>query len=396
MNMSQNLSFGNSDDMPISYIEELISGILMIIATIVTVIGNVLVILAVCKHNTLKSLHQVQNYFLVSLAFADLTVGVIVMPLSASYYIRGYWAHGNFLCDIWRTLDVCLCTASILNLCAIALDRYWAITDPVRYAPKRTKKRICFIIAFVWFLSGLISVPPLLGWDEMANSQHQNCILSQQRAYIILSASTSFYIPFIVMSVVYLRIYRAVRVRGRRARRQTPLYQLDIDKYSADKQDSGKKDRFPIPIQRTENGGSNGLYLNVIMPDQVSDAPSEMETAVRKKRKEQYKINLKKERRAARTLGIILGAFTICWLPFFLMYVIMPFCKSCQHPGKRVEAVITWIGYVNSACNPIVYTIFNSDFRSAFFNLLFGKCVKYRRKRCLEKKLGAKTSPNKF
>ncbi|XP_072025852.1 LOW QUALITY PROTEIN: probable G-protein coupled receptor No18 [Amphiura filiformis] len=393
MNISRNLSFENFVDLHISYIEELICGILMTVAIIVTLIGNVLVILAVCKHNTQKSLHQVQNYFLVSLAFADLTVAVIVMPLSASYYIRGYWAHGNFLCNMWRTLDICLCTASILNLCAIALDRYWAITDPVKYTPKRTKKRICFIIAFVWLLSGLISVPPLLGWDEMTNSQQQRCVLSQQRAFIILSSSTSFYIPFIVMSVVYFRIYRAVRVRGRRAKMHTPLYQLDIDKNSAENGILERRfgSQFRYKKQRMENLTG---WLNVIMPDHPSDIPSEMETAVRKKRKEHYKINLKKERRAARTLGIILGAFTICWLPFFLMYVIMPFCKSCQHPGRRVEAVITWIGYVNSACNPIVYTIFNGDFRSAFFNLLFGKCVKYRRKRCLEKKLGMKALPN--
>ncbi len=394
MNSSGNLSLDeNSDDIP--YIEEVISATLMTLAIIVTIIGNILVILAVCKHNTQKSLHAPQNYFLVSLAFADLTVGVFVMPLSASYYIRGYWTHNYVICDIWRTLDVCLCTASILNLCAIALDRYWAITDPVKYAPKRTKKRMCFIIAFVWLLSGLISVPPLLGWDEATNSQHPNCILSQQLAYIILSSSTSFYIPFIVMSVVYFRIFQAVRIRGRRVRRHTPLYQLDIEKNSSDKQNSDKEKKGKYPMsspQKTENGGPS--LLSVIMPDQASDAPSDMETAVRQIRKQQLKINIRKERRAARTLGIILGAFTICWLPFFLMYVILPFCKSCQHPGRRVEAVITWIGYVNSACNPIVYTIFNNDFRSAFYNLLFGRCVRYRRKRCLEKKLVAKTLSN--
>ena len=84
---------------------------------------------------------------------------------------------------------------------------------------------------------------------------------------------------------------------------------------------------------------------------------------------EKQKISLSKERRAARTLGIIMGVFVVCWLPFFLMYVILPFCPSCCPTNKLIN-FITWLGYINSALNPIIYTIFNLDYRRAFKRLL--------------------------
>jgi 5-hydroxytryptamine receptor 1 len=84
---------------------------------------------------------------------------------------------------------------------------------------------------------------------------------------------------------------------------------------------------------------------------------------------EKQRISLSKERRAARTLGIIMGVFVVCWLPFFLMYVIVPFCDSCC-PSDKLIYFITWLGYINSALNPIIYTIFNMDFRRAFKKLL--------------------------
>lgn len=84
---------------------------------------------------------------------------------------------------------------------------------------------------------------------------------------------------------------------------------------------------------------------------------------------EKQRISLSKERRAARTLGIIMGVFVVCWLPFFLMYVITPFCSDCC-PSRRMINFITWLGYINSALNPIIYTIFNLDFRRAFKKLL--------------------------
>ena len=80
--------------------------------------------------------------------------------------ITGYWPLNRAMCDAWTSLDVLFCTASILNLCAISIDRYFVITRPFQYAVKRTMKHMVAMIAAVWVLSALISIPPLFGWRQ--------------------------------------------------------------------------------------------------------------------------------------------------------------------------------------------------------------------------------------
>ncbi|KAL1122691.1 hypothetical protein AAG570_003018 [Ranatra chinensis] len=270
---------------------------------LVTIVGNILVILSVF---TYRPLRIVQNFFIVSLAVADLTVALLVLPFNVAYSILGRWVFGIHVCKMWLTSDVMCCTASILNLCAIALDRYWAITDPINYARKRSLKRVLLMIGGVWILSGVISSPPLAGWNDWPEVFHSStpCQLTSQQGYVIYSSLGSFYIPLLIMTIVYAEIFVATRRRLRERARASKL---------------------------------NAVKQN--------------------------------ERRAARTLGIIMGVFVVCWLPFFLMYVILPFCSTCC-PSDKLINFITWLGYINSALNPIIYTIFNLDFRRAFKKLL--------------------------
>jgi len=86
----------------------------------------------------------------------------------------------------------------------------------------------------------------------------------------------------------------------------------------------------------------------------------------------------KRERKAARTLAVITGSFVSCWLPFFIVALVRPFCADkCLDLPPLVHSVINWLGYLNSLLNPIIYTVFNPDFRSAFRKILYGK---YRRR----------------
>ena len=78
----------------------------------------------------------------------------------------------------------------------------------------------------------------------------------------------------------------------------------------------------------------------------------------------------KKEKRATLILGLIMGSFIACWLPFFLLYLLRPLCPACHIPDYGFH-IAFWLGYMNSACNPVIYTIFNKDFRQAFRKILF-------------------------
>ena len=83
-----------------------------------------------------------------------------------------------------------------------------------------------------------------------------------------------------------------------------------------------------------------------------------------------------RERKAARTLAIITGSFIFCWLPFFIVALLRPFCTETCYFSPLLVGIIGWLGYFNSLLNPIIYTVFNPDFRSAFRKILFAK---YRR-----------------
>jgi len=139
----------------------IVASIFAIVLMVFVVIGNLLVIVAIA---TEKSLKNIQNWFIASLAVADFFLGVLIIPFSLANELMGYWIFGSIWCDIHSAADVLLCTASIMNLCLISLDRYWSITQAIEYLKKRTRTRAVFMIAFVWSLSAAICIPPLLGW----------------------------------------------------------------------------------------------------------------------------------------------------------------------------------------------------------------------------------------
>ena len=94
--------------------------------------------------------------------------------------------------------------------------------------------------------------------------------------------------------------------------------------------------------------------------------------------KEKKRIARKKERRATLILGLIMGSFIACWFPFFFLYSISPVCPICEDSPLSPCCVqgwgfsfAFWLGYSNSALNPVIYTIFNKDFRQAFKRILF-------------------------
>lgn len=138
-----------------------IASIIVTILMIIIVVGNMLVIIAIA---TEKSLKNIQNWFIASLAVADFFLGLIIMPFSLANELMGYWIFGTWWCDIHSAMDVLLCTASIMNLCLISLDRYWSITKAVDYLKSRTPARAAVMITAVWIMSALICIPPLLGW----------------------------------------------------------------------------------------------------------------------------------------------------------------------------------------------------------------------------------------
>lgn len=186
-------------------VETVLVSLLLGIIIILTVLGNTTVLLAVYLDRRLRN---TTNYFIVNLAAADLLLGITVLPLSASLEVLKYWPFGSLLCEIWASTDVLLCTASILTLCVISIDRYIGVTRPLQHSNIITKRRAGFIITGVWLLSLAISVGPLIGWRDTTGSRDYECSVTTQVGYVIFSVAGSFYIPTLIIMVVYMKIYR--------------------------------------------------------------------------------------------------------------------------------------------------------------------------------------------
>ncbi|XP_055874248.1 alpha-2C adrenergic receptor-like [Biomphalaria glabrata] len=192
----------------------IIGAIIITIIILMIIIGNFLVIWAILHDRTLKT---TQNLFIMSLAFADFFLGMIVIPFSLTNELMGYWIFGVIWCELYKAIDILLCTASIMSLCLISLDRYWSITRAVHYARQRTRKRAAIMIFTVWFISAVVSIPPLIGWKQPTReSQWAMCTLSEDIGYVVYSAFGSFFIPAFIMVFVYFKIYQAAKERARK------------------------------------------------------------------------------------------------------------------------------------------------------------------------------------
>ena len=324
--VTDNQTIGNQES-SWSVVGRYIVGVLLTVIILVTLSGNFLVVLAVINYRRLRT---VTNYLIVSLATADITVSVLVMPYAVLYDVAGTWRFGWIFCYFFNSCDVMCCTASILHLCTISLDRYWAITDPLRYSRCMSKTRTSILIAGAWVCSALISFIPIYsGWFVADGAavyvDSPECALNVNKIYAVVSAMTSFYIPLLVMVFVYVRIFKIAQAQAREIVKQE-------------------------------------IHLN----------PSQSITDANKSKR-----SFHKDSKAIKTLGTIMGIFIVSWLPFFLMYVILPFCESCYIPRVAISA-ITWLGYANSFMNPIVYAFLNKDFSNAFKRLLYCKRLRGR------------------
>lgn len=231
---------------------KVISTLLLIVIIVLTLLGNSLVIRAFVAF---RKLRNVTNYFVVSLAVTDILVAVFSMPVWAAYLLTGpQWTFSAWLMKMWQSADILCGVASISHLLLISIERYICISMPLTYHSTVTTPKVRVAIFAAWSFALVMTVIKLVLWDK-----------SRSTVYQLVAFSLCFVAPVLVMSYVYLMIFRVSRTQAKKML-------LKIGE---------KTKRFCLP----------------------------------------------KELKAAKTLGVVMGAFVVCWFPFFFLNIFNALCR---------------------------------------------------------------------
>ncbi|XP_071387908.1 trace amine-associated receptor 1-like [Centroberyx affinis] len=275
--------------------------------SVLTMCGNLLIIISIIYF---KQLHTPANYLILSLAVADLLVGALVLPFVIAVSVNSCWHLADLICKLARSLDVSLSTSSILNLCFISIDRYYAVCQPLRYRSKINSHAAVIMIVVCWGVSAQVGIGLIImGFNE--GKCEGRCFSFHIPISSITACIFSFYLPAIIMLSIYLKIFLVAQRQAR-------------------------------SIQNTNcQGIKSGASVS------------------------------KMERKATKTLAIVMGAFLICWTPFFTATTLNPLINySISIP---VIETFIFLGWLNSMFNPFVYAFFYSWFRVAFRMIISGK-----------------------
>ncbi|KAJ8407152.1 hypothetical protein AAFF_G00288280 [Aldrovandia affinis] len=349
--------------------------LLILIIIFLTIGGNILVILAVSLE---KKLQNATNFFLRSLAVADMLVGILVMPISLINILYDYaWPLPNALCPIWIYLDVLFSTASIMHLCAISLDRYVAIRNPIEHSRFNSRTKAMMKIAAVWTISIGISMPiPVIGLHNEAKVfVNGSCVLNEER-FMLIGSFVAFFIPLVIMVVTYCLTVQVLQRQAtvflfedRSASSQQALQAPPSAPQAPPRRSSSLNCLRGEPSRRTSPSNSISIIPSSEAPSQLS-SPVGRDPGGHGRRGMMQAI--KNERRASKVLGVVFFLFLLMWCPFFITNVTYVLCSgTCNEPllGELLN-VFVWVGYISSGVNPLVYTLFNKTYRRAFSNYL--------------------------
>uniref|UniRef100_A0A3P9JBA8 Muscarinic acetylcholine receptor n=1 Tax=Oryzias latipes TaxID=8090 RepID=A0A3P9JBA8_ORYLA len=425
-NISSDESPGLFSGSPYSPVELVLIIVVACSLSLITIIGNILVMLSI-KVN--RNLQTVNNYFLFSLACADLIIGVCSMNLYTVYIVIGYWPLGAVVCDLWLAVDYVVSNASVMNLLIISFDRYFCVTKPLSYPARRSTKMAGLMIAAAWVLSFILWAPAILFWQFIVGGRTvppDECYIQffSNPAVTFGTAIAAFYLPVAIMIYLYWRISKASRSRMRRDSRKTSG--TSLAEAHSNSHEEGCENNCVATKQNQEGAGEGKEVLQQqngswprrnkhVDQDTISDiiqAPISKDTegpaSSRKSSndgKTQTQVSLQnsaidrqsmvartlllvtkrsvsesvvakwkrkghssRERKVTRTIMAILVAFVATWTPYNVMVLINTFCSICI--PNSLWTIGYWLCYINSTVNPACYALCNTTFKNTFKHLL--------------------------
>ncbi|KAM6041124.1 adenosine receptor A3 isoform 1-T1 [Theristicus caerulescens] len=292
-----------NDSLVLSSLDGIYIGTECLVALFAT-LGNILVIWVVKLNLTLQN---TTLYFIVSLALADIAVGILVMPLAIVVSL-GISVH-FYTCLFMCCLMVVFTNASILSLLAIAIDRYLRVKLPTRYKLIITERRVWWALGLCWSVSLLVGLVPMFGWNKREpSSDFLSCQFSsvmRMDYMVFFGFFTWTLVPLLIMCALYIEIFYIIRTKLRQG--------------------------------TTNVRGAGGFYGQ--------------------------------EFKTAKSLALVLFLFAISWLPLCIINCVSYFYPKCQIPPHLMYLGIL-LSHANSAMNPIVYACKIKKFKHTYLLIL--------------------------
>ncbi|KAM6445087.1 histamine H3 receptor-like [Rhynochetos jubatus] len=351
---------------------------LMVLLALVTILGNVLVILAFIMDRNLR--HR-SNYFFLNLAISDFAVGAFCMPLYIPYSLTGKWHLGRGVCKLWLVMDYLLCTASVFNIVLISYDRFLSVTKAVSYRAQQgiTSNPGIKMVA-IWIFAFLLYCPAILFWEHVAGC---SVVAADQcyaeffnNWYFLLCASTlEFFVPLLSVTYFNVHIFHNIQRRQRHSSVQ-----------DCEPPRSGSLSwRFCLlprpgssspPLEAEDSVSSStrpkkeSLVTESLSPSRGNSVTPENDFSFSFCARTRSK--LQQDKKIAKSLAIIVCAFAICWAPYTLLMIIRGACQGkCIH--KSWYEITFWLLWINSSLNPFLYPLCHVKFRMAFMKILCPK-----------------------
>ncbi|XP_060688902.1 5-hydroxytryptamine receptor 2A-like isoform X1 [Hemiscyllium ocellatum] len=248
-----------------------------------------------------------------------------------------------------------------MHLCAISLDRYIAIRNPIHHSRCNSRTKAFMKIIAVWTISVGISMPiPVFGLQDASKVfKNDSCSLTDEH-FVLVGSFVAFFIPLTIMVATYFLTIRVLQ--------QEAILCLDVFKPKPKWTNLRMfLQKGPLAANSSDKAAMLKKYeiKGTSSPQISSWCSSNKELGISGRRSMQ---SISNEQKASKVLGIVFFLFVVMWCPFFVTNVMSVMCiKMCDEELlEELLSIFVWVGYLSSGINPLVYTLFNKTYRSAF------------------------------
>lgn len=354
----------------------------LLVINFTALFGNILLLMIGMRN---KSLRSFQNAFIFNMAFADFLQAVFIMPTASINLYKQKWDFSKISCDIFAILKVVFTLVSVYSLAGISLQRYFFVVK--RKVNVNNFRTVLIGVAVIWGTSFLLSITPLFNWGVFGFEDGKEVCTVQFHltpSHTLVVFTTGLLFNVFIMLFCYVMIYKTLICSKRKlsiakdnSSTTETVQSVIINVRPLD--ESG--DLPPFFTTRNHPCRGNDLYRenilitdansrtrnNVPISSNMTADQSKVGAGVRKKQKRILSFT-KKELHLLKTIAVVIAVFLCCWTP----YTILNLLRAFKMVGNlnSMDTLTMWLGFANSAVNPVIYGVLNNQFKKAIKEIL--------------------------